>query len=265
MSFLEKVILITGASSGIGAATAIYFAELGAHIALVARNSESLKIIHEKCVQAAAKYSSKFRPLAIVADVTTDAQRVIDETIKEFGKLDVLVNNAGVGGHCSIEADNLLELYDKAINTNLRSVLQLTHLAVPYLIKTKGNVVNVSSVAGLRSSINALPYNISKAALDQFTKCISLELAPKGVRVNSINPAFIVTNFQLNFGLSKEIYTKLVADSEAMHPVQRNGTTKDCVLAIAFLASDNSSFITGTLLPVDGGRVNVWPRYKNEQ
>lgn len=114
-----------------------------------------------------------------------DTATLVDKTVKEFGRLDILVNNAGVLEMGTIE-NTSLEQYDRVMSVNVRSIYQLTMLATPELVKTKGNVVNVSSVNGIRSFPGVLAYNISKAALDQFTRCVALELAPKQVRVNSV-------------------------------------------------------------------------------
>lgn len=183
MDFENKVVLITGASSGIGEATSKYFANLGASLVLTGRKSEQLERVGNEC---------KGNPLLLIADVTKveDNQRVIDETIAKYGKLDVLVNNAGILANGSIE-NTSLQQYDEIMNTNVRAVYHLTMLAVPHLIKSKGNIVNVSSVAGNRSFPGILAYGMSKAAIDQFTRCTALELAPKQVRVNAVNPGMI--------------------------------------------------------------------------
>lgn len=146
------------------------------------------------------------------------------------------------------------------MNINVRSVFHLTQLAVPYLIATKGNIVNVSSVNGIRSFPGVLAYNISKSALDQFTQCVALELADKQVRVNSVNPGVIVTNIHKRGGMDEEAYAKFLEHSKATHALGRAGNVEEVAEAIAFLASDRSSFITGTLLPVDGGRHSMCPR-----
>ena len=172
MDFKGKVVLITGASSGIGAGTAEYLAKLGASLVLTGRNEENLKKVADKCSGKA---------FMVLADVTKDEDRekIIEKTIERFGKLDVLVNNAGILENGSIE-NTSLEQYDRVMDTNVRSVYHLTMLATPHLIKTKGNIVNVSSVAGIRSFPGVVSYCVSKAAIDQFTKCVALELAAKG-------------------------------------------------------------------------------------
>lgn len=182
MSFSGKVVIITGASSGIGAQTALDFSKLGASLVLVGRNQENLEKIASQCIEPE-------KVLTVKADVTNEdeTKQIIEETIKKFNQIDVLVNNAGVLEMGSIE-NTSLEQFDRVMNTNIRSIYHLTMLAVPHLIKTEGSIVNVSSVNGIRSFPGVLAYNISKAAVDQFTRCVALELAPKKVRVNSVNP-----------------------------------------------------------------------------
>ncbi|ETN64859.1 short-chain dehydrogenase [Anopheles darlingi] len=184
MDFTGKIVIITGASSGIGAATAKYLTGLGATCVLAARSEENLKSVQRECIAV-----GKVEPFLVVTDVTRreDCEKLLRLTIAKYGRVDVLVNNAGKGAGGSIEVADL-EQFDDILNTNLRSVFTLTKLAVPHLIASRGNVVNVSSVAGTNSFPNALSYCVSKAALDQFTRCTALDLAPKGVRVNSVNP-----------------------------------------------------------------------------
>ncbi|XP_065095420.1 3-oxoacyl-[acyl-carrier-protein] reductase FabG-like [Ochlerotatus camptorhynchus] len=256
MDFSGKVVLITGASSGIGAATAKYLTELGGSVVLIGRNAENLNKVGAEC-QALGKQ----KPFLLVADVTKteDNSRVIEETIKKFGKLDVLVNNAGIGKYAGIETTSL-EQYDEIMQTNVRAVYHLTMLAVPHLIKSKGNIVNVSSIAGTRAFANVLAYCVSKAALDQFTRCVALDLAPKQVRVNSVNPAVIVTDFHNRLGMSPADYATYLKNCEKSHPLGRVGQASEVAAAIAFLAADTASFITGTCLCVDGGKNNLCPR-----
>ncbi|XP_055923281.1 3-oxoacyl-[acyl-carrier-protein] reductase FabG-like [Eupeodes corollae] len=250
-----KVAIITGASSGIGAETCKHFVIAGAHVAAVGRNLANLKQTAEAC----AKANPSSKCLLIQADITKDTQKIVNETIAEFGKIDILVNNAGITANGSIlEAD--LQQLDNIFDTNFRSVFQLTKLVVPHLIKSKGNVVNVSSVAGLRSFPNFLSYCISKAALDQFTKCVALEMAPHGVRVNSVNPAMIVSNIYKKIGATDEEYAKILERSAPSHAMGRVGEVHEVAPAIVFLASDSASFITGTQFLVDGGKNCMCPR-----
>lgn len=181
MNFCGKVVLLTGASSGIGKRAAEMFAKFGASVSLTGRNKENLDMVANGCEGQ--------KPFVVVGDITRpdDNKRILEETIKKYGKLDVLVNNAGIIETGTIE-NTSLEQYDRVMNTNIKSIYHLTMLAVPHLIKTEGSIVNVSSVNGIRSFPGVLAYNLSKAAVDQFTRCVALELAPKKVRVNSVNP-----------------------------------------------------------------------------
>lgn len=249
MSFNGLVVLITGASSGIGADAARYVAKLGAKVSIVGRNEKRLNQVAKEIEQSGAS-----TPLQIVADVTKDAKRIVDETIKHFdGKLDVLVNNAGIVIQDTVETADLEE-FNRIFDTNVRSIITLTQLCVPHLEKTKGNVVNVSSIAGLKAVRNVMTYCMSKAALDQFTKCSALDLAPKGIRVNSINPSVIRTPIFDTVGIPSEVAEQMFSEFKKRYPVGRVGDVSDTSAAIAFLADNKSaSFVTGTLFAVDGG------------
>lgn len=257
MSFHDKVVLITGASSGIGAATAKHFAGLGAKLALTGRNSVNLQsVANEICENDRAS-----KPFVIVGDLTNedDVKRILSSTVAHYGQLDVLINNAGMVEYGSVEATSL-DQYDRIMNANVRAVYHLTMLAVPHLITTRGNVVNVSSVNGTRSFPNVLAYCVSKAALDQFTRCVALELAPKGVRVNSVNPGVVPTNILTRQGVSEEDYATMLERAKSTHALGRPGTVTEVAKAIVFLASDDASFTTGHSLLVDGGKHAMCPR-----
>ncbi|XP_063698934.1 3-oxoacyl-[acyl-carrier-protein] reductase FabG-like [Culicoides brevitarsis] len=260
MDFKDKVVLITGSSSGIGAGTAELLSTFGASLVLVGRNLDNLQKVEEKCIKAAAPGTPK--PLTLQADVTLEADvtRIIDETLKKFQKLDVLINNAGIIGVGSIEQTSL-EQYDSIMNTNMRSIYHLTMLAVPHLIKTQGCIVNVSSVNGIRAFAGVLAYCVSKAALDQFTRCTALELAAKKVRVNAVNPGVIVTEIHKRGGMDEQAYQAFLEKCKQTHALGRPGKVDEVAQAIAFLANNElSSFITGASLPIDGGRHAMCPR-----
>ena len=199
-----KTAIITGAGSGIGRACAKLFSELGAEVALIGRNVEALHQTKQECDLNNKKH------LVIGADITDEelCKNAVKRVIQAFGKLDVLVNNAGVGELGSIEVTSLAQ-YDRVMDINVRAAYHMSMLCVPHLIATKGNIVNVSSVCGTRAFPGLLSYCVSKSALDQLTKCTALELAPKGVRVNSINPGVILTGIHLKAGLSEEEYKKV--------------------------------------------------------
>lgn len=215
---------------------------------IVGRNADKLNEVANQ-IRAAGKYA----PLVIVADVTKDAERIVEQTVNHFGNIDVLVNNAGFGIRDNIEEIDLSE-FDRVFDTNVRSVINLTKLCVPHLEKTKGNVVNVSCIFGLKAIPGFLSYCLTKAALDQYTKCASLDLAHKGIRVNSINPGTVRTPFLRALGMSDEVAEGMYDGMRAMYPIGRLGTVSDTSNAIAFLANnETASFLTGQLLVVDGG------------
>lgn len=254
MNFSGKVVLITGASSGIGAETAKHLAKLGANLVLAGRNVSNLNEVVSEC-------GDKTKHLLITAELTNeeDTKSIVTKTIERFGKLDILVNNAGILETGSIE-NTSLEQYDRVMNTNVRSIYHLTMLAVPHLIKTKGNIVNVSSVNGIRSFPGVLAYCVSKSAVDQFTRCVALELAPKQVRVNCVNPGVTITNLHKRGGMNQEQYEAFIKKSIETHALGRPGKPEEVASTIAFLASDEASFITGATIPVDGGRHAMCPR-----
>jgi len=256
MSLLNRVAIITGASSGIGAATAVHFATIGASLVLNGRNEAGLDKTIEQCPS-----ESRDRIIKVIGDVTDNnvLKNIVDEAIKKFGKINILVNNAGVIKYGDVEKMDIND-YDYVMNANLRSVILLTQQCLPHLIETKGSIVNVSSVCGTRSFPFVLAYGISKAGLDQFTKSIALELAPKGVRVNSVNPGVIITELQKKGGLSEEQYAAFIENSKKCHALGRPGTDTEVAKTIAFLASDDASFITAELVHVDGGRHAMCPR-----
>ncbi|CAH0389574.1 unnamed protein product [Bemisia tabaci] len=250
MAFRGKVVLVTGASSGIGAATAKLFAKLGASLALTGRNLSNLEKVAAECKKVGEEV-----PFLFKADLNneTETKNLLESVLTHFKHLDVLVNNAGILEGGTIE-NTSLEQYDRIFNTNVRSVYHLTMLAVPHLITSKGSIVNVSSVNGLRSYAGVLAYNMSKSALDQFTRCVALELAPKGVRVNSVNPGVIITEIHKRGGMDDAAYAKFLERSKETHPLGRPGSSEEVAKAIIFLASEDASFSTGVNLPVDGGR-----------
>jgi NAD(P)-dependent dehydrogenase (short-subunit alcohol dehydrogenase family) len=168
--------------------------------------------------------------------------------------LDVLVNAAGIISLGTIETTSLAE-WDRMMEINVRVIFQLVQAAVPHLEKTRGNIVNVSSVAGLRSFPNVLAYCVSKAALDQLTRCSALDLAPKGIRVNAVNPGVVVTNLHRRSGMDEQKYAAFLEHSKTTHPLGRVGKPEEIAELIFFLASsEKAEWITGETVSIDGGR-----------
>uniref|UniRef100_A0A1E1XAL2 Dehydrogenase n=1 Tax=Amblyomma aureolatum TaxID=187763 RepID=A0A1E1XAL2_9ACAR len=253
-----KVALITGASSGIGEAAALHLASLGSWLSLTGRRKEVLDKVAAQCC---AKGVPQDKVLVTVGDVSKEADvvSIVEQTLKHFGKIDILVNSAGILKSGTTEGTPLV-LYDEIMNVNLRSVFHMMQLAIPHLKKTKGTIVNVSSVTGLRAFPNVVAYNLSKAGLDQLTRTAALELAADGVRVNAVNPGVIVTEVHKRGGMSDAQYAQFLEHCKTTHAMGRVGTADEVARAIGFLASDDASFITGQTLAIDGGRSIMCPR-----
>ncbi len=249
MEFDGKVAIVTGATSGIGMATAFRFAEQGARVAAVGRKKEILSKVQRQNIRT---YSVD---LTNEQETSTFARRALED----FGGVDILVNAAGIIANGTIENTSLAD-YDLMMNINVRSVFQLTQLVLPSIIERKGNIVNVSSVTGLRAFPNVFAYCVSKAAVDQFTRCAALELAPKGVRVNAVNPGVVRTNLHLNSGMNEDNYAAFVDRSKTTHPLGRIGQPEEIADLILFLASSKAGWITGTTYSIDGGRAQTCAR-----
>jgi len=246
---VDKVVLVTGATSGIGRAVALRFAESGARVVAAGRNAEALREV------GSAIKSAGGEPLTIAADVTKeeDVRHLMQRAVGESGRLDVLVNAAGHISNGSIE-DTSLAAWDQMLDVNLRAVFHLMQLATPHLIATRGNIVNISSVTGLRSFPGVLAYCVSKAGVDQLTRCAALELAPKGVRVNAVNPGVVISNLHRRGGMNEDNYSAFLEHSKATHPIGRPGEPHEIADLIFFLASPNAAWITGETISIDGGR-----------
>ncbi|XP_047999414.1 uncharacterized oxidoreductase SSP0419-like [Leguminivora glycinivorella] len=245
----DKVVIVTGASSGIGAATALMFAKEGADVAIVARTQAKLAAV-AKNIEALGR-----KALVIQADLSKEADTatIVPKTIKQFGKIDVLVNNAGIVSEGSLMDGKILQAYDETMRTNVRAVIQLTSLAAPHLVKTKGNVINISSGASLRPSSKAtlLPYYVSKAALDHVTRCAAMELASCGVRVNTVNPGPVDNDFNSNNGLGDP---KVIRQALINATLQGYiATNEEIGGVILFLASEKARSVTGSNYVMDNG------------
>ncbi|XP_059046915.1 3-oxoacyl-[acyl-carrier-protein] reductase FabG-like [Achroia grisella] len=248
MSFSNKVVIVTGASSGIGAATAVQFAKEGADVVIVGRKENKLRNVSEECA------SNGNTPLVINADVSNDddAKRIINETINKFGKIDVLVNNAGISRKGNILNGTILQAYDNIMAVNIRAVVHLTALAAPHLIETKGNIVNISSIAGKSAVLTDYgAYNISKAALDHFTRGAALELSSSGVRVNAISPGPVRTDIIENAGVSDLSWDIL----SSLTPLKRCSEPDEIAELVLYLASEKARGITGSDFVSDNGAI----------
>ncbi|XP_075987689.1 putative oxidoreductase SSP0419 [Anticarsia gemmatalis] len=248
IDFHGKVAIITGASSGIGAATAVAFASYGAKLTLVGRNEARLLETANKCVS-----KSSLVPLWLQLDLTHpgSCQRLINKTVEMYGRIDILVNCAGKVAVSSL-FDESMDIFDDLMNINFRVPYQLSQLALPYLITTKGNIVNIGSSMTRRYKPGILPYIISKSAVEVFTKFAAPELITEGVRINSICPGHTKTNILQNVNITEDIkevtYDVLAQDmpnGEVLEP-------EEVATLICLAASDVFPSMNGSELLVDG-------------
>jgi NAD(P)-dependent dehydrogenase (short-subunit alcohol dehydrogenase family) len=249
MSFRDKTVIVTGATSGIGRAAAESFGREGASVVLVGRNEAALNDV------AGSLRDAGSRAVTCAADVTSaDApQRIVATALDAFAGIDVLVNAAGVFAAGALEATTDDD-WDAMMAINLRAPFRLMRAAVPHLAERKGSIVNVSSVNGLRSFPGVLAYCVSKAGVDQLTRCAAIEMAPLGVRINAVNPGVTITNLHRRSGMDDAQYAAFLERSKATHPLGRPGQPEDIVGMILFLASDRASWMTGETIAIDGGR-----------
>lgn len=232
--FEGKVAIITGASIGIGLATAELFYEKGCKLALVDINGEGLEKLKEKMPDA----------LMCVCDVSDTAavKDVVEKTKEHFGRVDILVNNAGFWRHSAPFAETDSELWTKIIGTNLIGTMNFTRYALPYMLENKyGRIINVASVAGVYGNRNMATYSASKGGMIAFTKAIAKETAEFGITVNSISPG-MVSN------------TQNTVDATDMNYMKRTSKHSEHAELIAFLASDKAAYISGQDILIDGCR-----------
>jgi NAD(P)-dependent dehydrogenase (short-subunit alcohol dehydrogenase family) len=253
--FANKVALVTGATSGIGRACALAFGRHGGTVACIGRNDEAL---HDVTTEIEAHGG---RALKLKADLVNDhdVDSVLAQTLATYGGIDVLVNAAGHISNGTIESTSM-QSWEEMMNINVRAIFRLMQKTLPTLIERKGNIVNVSSVTGLRAFPGVLAYCVSKAALDQLTRCAALELASKGVRVNAVNPGVVVTEIHKRGGMNEEDYAAFLERSKQTHPLGRVGRPEEIADLVLFLASEQASWITGATYSIDGGRAQTCAR-----
>lgn len=241
-----KTALITGATSGIGLSSARKFLSNNYFVIAVARNEEKL-------INLKKEFPAKVEVFSYDLSNKNSRIELFNEIKKTYDSFDVLINSAGILRNGTIETTSL-ESWNEMIEINPTAIFHLMNLSIPFLEKRKGNIVNISSITGLRSFPNILAYCVSKAGLDQLTRCSALELALKGIRVNAVNPGVVVTNVHRNAGMDEDSYQSFLERSKTTHPLGRIGKPEDIANLIYFLASDEAGWITGNTVSIDGGR-----------
>ena len=251
MKLKNKVAIVTGSSRGIGKAIALAFAREGANVVVnyVRSEDEAKEVV--KGIEALNSTG-----IAIKADISEskDVENMVNKVIEKFGRIDVLVNNAGIGAHLLKGSD--IEKWDKIMDVNLKGVFLCSQAVAKVMLKQKsGNIINISSIAGIEPGLSSLYYSISKAGVIMLTKCLALELAPY-VRVNSIAPGYVKTPMMTR-ALSEEEIVKSI-------PLGRLGTPEDIANVAIFLASSDSDYITGQVIVVDGGKAILFKNMSGE-
>ena len=247
MRFQDRTYLVTGASSGIGRASALALGREGAHVVAAGRRAERLREVETAIRESGGACE------VLTGDVRDAAVCVRWVAAAAGGHgLDGLINGAGVIGSGGL-LETTPEEWDRVMDSNLRSMFLMTRAAAPELIKRKGSVVNLSSVAGPRPYTGVLPYCVSKAGVDQFTRCVALDLAPHGVRVNAVNPGVVVTELHTVTNAVPD-YAGFLERSKATHPLGRVGQPEEVARLILWLLSDEAGWITGGTYSIDGGR-----------
>ena len=242
MRLKDKIAIITGGGTGIGLATARAFCQEGAKVILFGRRKEKLEKAVEKLGGPA---------IIVQGDMTNnnDLDKLINETLHNFKKIDVLVNNAGLFNRSPLHEISDSQ-WDEIMDINIRSVFQLTRRVLPVMLSQKyGSIIHISSILGLIAVPQVAAYNVSKGALNQFSRSIAVEYGSSGIRSNSICPGLIATD--MTAALMKD--TDLMKEWSKEYPIGRFGKPEDVANACLYLASDESSFVTGITLPVDGG------------
>lgn len=247
----DKVAVVTGAALGIGRATAIMFAREGARVAVCDLLDDEGRAVVTEITRAGGE--AQYWRLDVGDE--NAVSRVMKEVHGKWGKLDVLVNNAGIGGANAPTHEITEEEWDRVMRVNVKGVFFCTKHAIPYMKKNgSGSIVNLSSIYGIVGAPDVPPYHASKGAVREMSKTDALIYAPDGIRVNSLHPGFIrtpmVENHLETMGDQKEAARKAI---EALHPLGHMGEPDDIAYGILYLASDEAKFITGEELVIDGG------------
>ncbi len=241
-----KVALITGGGTGIGTACARTFAREGAAVVITGRRKELLEAVVQDIEKA------KGRALAVPGSVTDEAhvQAAVAQSVRSYGRLDILVNNAGIGDFGKLLHETDDATWDETLAINLTGTFRMIKAAVPEMIKTGGgSIINISSIASLVGIPMLSAYGASKGAMDALTRCVAMDYAPQKIRCNSICPGLVDTPMASGLIENKEALAQVMAT----YPLGRPGTPEEVAKLVLYLASDDSTWMTGAIIPIDGG------------
>lgn len=243
----KKVALITGASAGIGRATALKFAQKGYRTAICDIDEKGLAEVTEELLGLG------YDTLSIPCDISIaeEVQSLIEKIIKKFGQLDAACNNAGIEGYTALTADYTIEEWDRIMGINLRGQWLCMKYEIPQMIEKGGSIINMSSILGSVAYAGAPAYTAAKHGLIGLTKVAALDYADKNIRVNAVCPAFVDTPMLRRAGITSDSET--MKEIIRLHPIGRLGKPEEIADAVVWLASEEASFITGHALLVDGG------------
>jgi dehydrogenase/reductase SDR family member 4 len=244
----HKVAIVTGGSRGIGQSIAEVFAREGATVIICGRKQDTL----EQVAAGIKGVAGRVVPMACHVGKLEELQRLVDSTVRDFGQIDILVNNAAtnIAQGPAIEMDD--GQFDKMVEVNLKSTYRLTRLVAPGMCQRgSGSIINIASIAGLRPQFHGLLYSMTKAALIMMTQSYAVELGPKGVRVNAIAPGLVQTVLSEYYWKDEGRLQQLMAHQ----PIRHLGQPPEIAEVALMLASDASSYLTGQTIVVDGGRL----------
>jgi len=250
MRLSNKVALVTGGGTGIGAATARIMAKEGACVVVTGRRAEPINTVVKSIQDAGGQ--ARALPGSVTAE--KDCQQAVDETIKRFGRLHILVNNAGTST-VGTALETALDDWHRVIETNVTGIYRMCRLALPHILDAGGgSIINISSVSGIRGNRNRAAYNASKGAVCNLTKNLAVDFGPRGVRVNAVLPGLVETDMPRYYmTLNGRPWEDVVASALPKYPLGKIGRPEDIAYCALYLASDEAAWVTGQLIAVDGG------------
>ena len=240
-----KVAIITGGGTGIGEATAKLFADEGAQVVITGRRKEVLESV------AKAILASGGKVLTVSGSVTDEAhvQSAVDQAVRTFGKVDILVNNAAIGNFGALLHEMTDQNWAQVLDTNLTGVFRFTRAVIPHMLGRGGSIINVSSVAGMVGIAKSAAYSSTKGAMLALTRALAIDYAKEKIRCNCVCPALVETPMSADAIADPEMNAMMMA----AHPIGRFGTPDDVARMLLYLASDDSSWVTGSIFTIDGG------------